>query len=79
MYLIWELFPPLEDEKLNPESTHNVLDPVSIENDVFHLISDFPGSTLRRPPCKQKNFLQNPLGGRDLDMGIDFVPLRTKN
>ena len=56
MYLIWELFPPLEDEKLNPESTHNVLDPVSIENEVFHLISDFPGSTLRRPPCKQKTF-----------------------
>ena len=25
------------------------------------------------------NILQNPLGGHDLDLGIDFVPLRTKN
>ena len=63
MYWIWELFPPLEDETLNPESTHNVLDPVSIENEVFHLISDFPGSTLRRPPCKKKKLFTKSIGG----------------
>ena len=31
------------------------------------------------PALEKINFLRNPLGGHDLDLGIDFVPLRTKN